>query len=116
MSIRIEQISPIQFQAATSSVQTKETEKSQKKSVSSKVVLGALAATGVTALAILAIKNKKKPNTSKVEKIIGKNPKTQNLTEIEKEKLIKELQAQTDNPEVKEEIRKLIENGEWDKL
>ena len=52
MSIRIEQISPIQFQAATSSVQTKETEKSQKKSVSSKVVLGALAATGVTALAM----------------------------------------------------------------
>ena len=116
MSIRIEQISPIQFQAATSSVQTKETEKSQKKSVSSKVVLGALAATGVTALAILAIKNKKKPNISKVERIIGKNPNTQTLTEIEKEKLIKELQSQTDNPEVKEAIRKLIENGEWDKL
>ena len=111
MSIRIEQISPIQFQATTSSVQTKETEKSQKKSVSSKVVLGALAATGVTALAILAIKNKKKPNISKVERIIGKNPNTQTLTEIEKE-----LQSQTDNPEVKEEIRKLIENGEWDKL
>ena len=32
------------------------------------------------------------------------------------EKLIQELQSQTDNPEVKEEIRKLIENGEWDKL
>ena len=34
----------------------------------------------------------------------------------EKEKLIKELQAKTDDPDVKAEIRKLVENGEWDKL
>ena len=38
------------------------------------------------------------------------------LTDEEKEKLIKELQAKTDDPDVKAEIRKLVENGEWDKL
>ena len=39
-----------------------------------------------------------------------------NLSDEEKEKLIKELQAKTDDPDVKAEIRKLVENGEWDKL
>lgn len=38
------------------------------------------------------------------------------MTAEEKEKLIKELQAKTDNPVTKDEIRKLIENGEWDNL
>ena len=36
--------------------------------------------------------------------------------DAEKEKLIRELQAKTENPETKAEIRKLIESGEWDKL
>lgn len=115
MSILIEQIPQIQFRAANQTTPQKD-DTLKKNLISPKIVMGTLAAVGATTLAVLAIKNKKKPNVGKVEQIIGKNPKTQNLTEIEKEKLIKELQAQTDNQEVKEEIRKLIENGEWDKL
>lgn len=89
----------------------------ENKPVSPKVVLAVLGAAGVTAAAVLALKNKKKPSIqNEIKRITGKNPQTQNLTPEEKEKLIKELQAKTDNPEVKAEIRKLIENGEWDKL
>ncbi len=89
----------------------------ENKTVSPKVVLAVLVAAGVTAAAVLAVKRKKKPSIqNEIKRITGKNPQIQNLTPEEKEKLIKELQAQTDNPEVKAEIRKLIENGEWDKL
>lgn len=81
--------------------------------VSSKVLVASLTALGAAALAFVVLKNKKKKDlpVSEIKKYA-----TKNLTAEEKEKLIKELQAKTDNPYVKEEIRKLIENGEWDKL
>lgn len=89
----------------------------ENKTVSSKVVLAVLGAAGITAAAVLAVKRKKKYSIqNEIKRITGKNFQTQNLTPEEKEKLIKELQLKTDNPEVKAEIRKLIENGEWDKL
>ena len=57
-------------------------------------------------------KNKKKSMpVSEIKKFTARN-----LSDEEKEKLIKELQAKTDDPDVKAEIRKLVENGEWDKL
>ena len=68
------------------------------------------------AAAILAVRAKKKPTIEQIKQMTGKNSHIANLTAEEKEKLIKELQAKTDDMDVKAEIRKLIENGEWDKL
>ncbi len=88
-----------------------------KKEVSSKVVYSTLAAVGITALSIIALKKKGgKNNPSDIKKIKGQTLKVKDMTAEEKEKLIKELQAKTDNPVTKDEIRKLIENGEWDNL
>ncbi len=115
------QIEPIKTNTYIPKAQNKEgkKEETKDKTVSTKVVLASLAAVGITAAAILAIKNKKKtppPIKDEIKRITGKNPKIETLTEAEKEKLIKELQSQTDDPDVKAEIRRLIENGEWDKL
>ena len=87
----------------------------KKSTTTSKVVLGGLAALGITAAVYLALR-KKSSAANKVKGITGKDPKVEKLTDAEKEKLIKELQAKTDDPDVKAEIRKLVENGEWDKL
>ena len=96
---------------------TGEKKSDEKKSVSTTKVLIGLGAAGAIALGILAAKGKfKKKPTNNIKDIIGKDPKVEKLTEEEKLKLIKELQAKTDNPDTKETIRKLVENGEWDKL
>ena len=80
--------------------------------VSSKALAVSLTALGLASLGLLAVKNKKKSMpVSEIKKLTARN-----LSDEEKEKLIKELQAKTDDPDVKAEIRKLVENGEWDKL
>ena len=84
----------------------------EKPMVSSKALAVSLTALGVASLGLLAVKNKKKSMpVSEIKKFTARN-----LSDEEKEKLIKELQAKTDDPDVKAEIRKLVENGEWDKL
>lgn len=88
----------------------------EEKRVSKKVVLTGLGALGAVGLGIMLAKGKFKKKPDDVKKIIGKDPRVEKLTEEEKLKLIKELQAKTDNPDTKETIRKLVENGEWDKL
>ena len=76
--------------------------------VSSKALAVSLTALGVASLGLLALKNKKKSMpVSEIKKFTARN-----LSDEEK----KELQAKTDDPDVKAEIRKLVENGEWDKL
>ena len=87
----------------------------ESKNISPKAVFTFLAAAGAAAAILISAKKKKTP-VEQIKKITGKNPPVETLTTEEKEKLIKELQTKTDNPEVKAEIRKLIENGEWDKL
>ena len=90
-----------------------------KKEVSTpKIVLSALALAGITTLAIVKIKGKKsggkKPD---LKNLAGKTTKkVKDMTCEEKEKFIKDLQAKTNNPATKEEIRKLVESGEWDNL
>ena len=95
---------------------TGEKKTDEKKSVSPTKVLIGLGAAGAIALGILAAKGKFKKNPNNIKDIIGKDPKVDKLTEEEKLKLIKELQAKTDNPDTKETIKKLVESGEWDKL
>ena len=95
---------------------TGEKKPDEKKSVSTTKVLIGLGAAGAIALGILAAKGKFKKKPNNIKDIIGKETKVEKLTEEEKLKLIKELQAKTDNPDTKETIRKLVENGEWDKL
>lgn len=95
---------------------TGEKKTDEKKSVSTTKVLIGLGAAGAIALGILAAKGKFKKKPNNIKDIIGKDPKVDKLTEEEKLKLIKELQAKTDNPDTKETIKKLVENGEWDKL
>lgn len=86
---------------------------------SDKKLMYSLIGLGTIALGALAYKHFKKvpknANTD-IKKIIDKNIKVKDLTEAEKEKLIKELQAKTDNPDTKTTIRKLIESGDWDNL
>lgn len=94
----------------------KNNRKDKNNTVSPEVALAILAATGVATAAILAVRAKKKPTIEQIKQMTGKNSHIANLTAEEKEKLIKELQAKTDDMDVKAEIRKLIENGEWDKL
>lgn len=111
----LRQINSIKFCAAAenhpaANANDKKTENNTRK----KVVLGGLAALGAAGLAILLIKKGHKNNSAK--QIIKDNLKNKPLSEEEKEKLIKELQAKTDNPDVKAEIRKLIENGDWENL
>ncbi len=90
-----------------------------KKEVSTpKIVLSALALAGITTLVIVKIKGKKtgskKPD---LKNLAGKTmKKVKDMTREEKEKFIKELQVKTDNSATKEEIRKLVESGEWDNL
>ena len=92
-----------------SKVKDEERKPEEKPMVSLAVSLTAL---GVASLGLLALKNKKKSMpVSEIKKFTARN-----LSDEEKEKLIKELQAKTDDPDVKAEIRKLVENGEWDKL
>ncbi len=110
------QIQPIGTEVLKMNPVSEEKTQKEKRNISPKIVFSTLAAAGITTAAVLALKNKKNLNINEIKKITGKNPITQNLTPEEKEKLIKELQAKTDNPEVKTEIRKLIENGEWDRL
>ncbi len=95
-----------------SKVKDEERKPEEKPMVSSKALAVSLTALGVASLGLLAVKNKKKSMpVSKIKKFTARN-----LSDEEKEKLIKELQAKTDDPDVKAEIRKLVENGEWDKL
>ena len=116
MSVQIQPVSISNTQTPKKKEKKEEVQKQNKKT-SPTVILSLLTAGGIVAAAILAIKNKKKPSiSSEIKRITGKNPLVENLTAEEKEKLIRELQTKTDNPEVKAEIRKLIENGEWDKL
>lgn len=113
MSIHITPIKTETYIPPTVKEEEEEERKPEEKPViSSKTLAVSLTALGVASLALLALKNKKKSTPmSEIKKFAGKN-----LSEEEKEKLIKELQTKTDNPDVKAEIRKLIENGEWDKL
>lgn len=119
MSIKINNIShntiPVfRNNFAQNNQKTKNTDNDNKK------LLYSLAGLGVIALSTFAfIKTRKKtlkPNVQEEIKNCIKKTNIKNLTEAEREKLIKELQAKTDNPDTKAEIRKLVENGEWDKL
>ena len=108
ISINPVQVSGVSFQKTTS-------EEKSKKNKTEKFVLGGLAALGVAGVVYLVLR-KKKAASKAAKDIIGVKPDLKNMTDAEKENLIKELQAKTDNPEVKEEIRKLVENGEWNNL
>ena len=112
ISVNTNYTTPVVHKAAP-----KENPKPEKKDTksSTKVLIG-LGAVGLTALGILAAKGKFKKKPKTVKDIIGKDPKIEKLTKEEMEKLIKELQSKTDNPDTKAEIRKLVECGEWDKL
>ena len=114
MSITVNSINPIQ---STNQIMPKEDKKSrnEKNKLSSKVVLSGLALLGVTTLAIIKLKGKGSKGND-IKSLAGKKIKVKGMTPEEKEKLIKELQSKTDNPATKEEIRKLIESGEWDNL
>lgn len=95
-----------------SKVKDEESKPEEKPMVSSKALAVSLTALGLASLGLLAVKNKKKSMpVAEIKKFTARN-----LSDEEKEKLIKELQAKTDDPDVKAEIRKLVENGEWDKL
>lgn len=110
ISINTNYSTPTVFKSTPKEPQPKE------KPVDSKKILIGLGAAGVTVLGILAAKGKFKKKPKTIKDIIGKDPKVEKLTKEEMEKLIKELQSKTDNPDTKEEIRKLVECGEWDKL
>ncbi len=112
--IQIQPIKTVNFTSASDN--EKKNRAGGKCGVSPEAAIAALAAIGVTAAAILAVRAKKKPTIEQIKQMTGKNSHIANLTAEEKEKLIKELQAKTDDMDVKAEIRKLIENGEWDKL
>ena len=92
-----------------SKVKDEERKPEEKPMVSSKALAVSLTALGLASLGLLAVK--KSMPVSEIKKFTARN-----LSDEEKEKLIKELQAKTDDPDVKAEIRKLVENGEWDKL
>lgn len=119
MTIKIDSVRNIKTnsfkQNSDNSVKEPQHSKSNNKSL-----IYSLVGLGVIALGALAYKKYKK---GKPEQILKKEIKENinkknlaNLTEAEKEKLIKELQTKTDNPDTKAVIRKLVENGEWDKL
>lgn len=124
MSIKINPVNNYQTFRADKTAPKKKTKDNGK---SEKYLTTGLAVLGITAAAILALKGKKgatekkgvkgaKDTLEKAKEITGKNPKLEQLTEEEKEKLIKKLQSKTTDEDVKAEIRKLVENGEWDKL
>ena len=96
------------------------TKNNNDKKSSDKLLMYSLAGIGIIALGILIakghLKSNKKAPIEDIKKNINNNIKIKDLSESEKEKLIKELQAKTDNPETKSLIRRLIENGEWDNL
>lgn len=119
------------------SMQGNRTKKENKTTTQTKVVASGLCIAGAVALAVLISKGKfkKKPpakppvkppenpsikkEQSEVKKVVKKvkdKIEVKNLTEEEREKYIIELQAQTEDATVKAEIRRLIENGEWDNL
>ena len=110
ISINTNYSTPAVFKSSPKTPETKE------KPIDSQKLLIGLGAVGLTVLGILAAKGKFKKKPKSVKDIIGKDPKVEKLTKEEMEKLIKELQAKTDNPDTKDEIRKLVECGEWDKL
>ena len=111
------QINPVNFKSSIPDRSVQPDKNQDKPDINKKVLMGGLAALGVTALAITLLKKKKRLNNNQTAKdIIKENCKTTNMSEEEKEKLIRKLQEKTDNPDVKEEIRKLVESGEWDKL
>ena len=114
MTISVNPVSQVQY-THNAPVKSPEKKDSGKKSISSKVVLSTLAAAGLVTLAAVCLKskNKKKPD---IKKLTDKVIKVKDMTPEEKEKFIKELQAKTDNPNTKEEIRKLVESGQWDNL
>lgn len=114
MSIRISSNPIFKAERPILSQQNTDKKESYKKE---NVVLGGLVALGVAAAVVLALRNKKtKTDIVKVKELAVEKQKVKNMTDAEKEKLIRELQAKTENPETKAEIRKLIESGEWDKL
>lgn len=115
MSISINPVQPKEY--STPLVLENKTNKksNDKKKISPKVILSTLALAGVTTFAIVKLKGKGKKNPD-IKSLAGKGIKVKDMTPEEKEKFIKELQAKTDNPSTKEEIRKLIESGEWDNL
>ena len=116
MTVSVNPISQVQF-ANTAPVKSTKDKDNKNKSISSKVVLSTLAAAGLATLAVICLKGKGKKNKpSDIKSIASKSPKVKNMTSEEKEKLIKDLQAKTDNPATKDEIRRLIESGEWDNL
>ena len=113
MTISINPVSPAQ-----NVNQAKKEKKTDKREISSssKVILSALALAGITTLAVVGLKTKKGVKKPDLKNLAKKSPKVKNMTQEEKEKFIKEMQAKTDNPNTKEEIRKLVESGEWDSL
>lgn len=89
MSISVRS-SDINFYVPAFKAKEKNDVQKEKNAISPKVILTILGATGVTAAAVLALKNKKKPSIqNEIKRITGKNPQTQSLTPEEKEKLIK---------------------------
>lgn len=143
MSISVNSVSP----ATNNIISYKESQKNEKHStVDAKTATAAsLAIIGITTMAILALKSKKKPkvkpegkkpdgkpksmeaNEKKKSDNISKpketelpkpslNKKVADMTEEEKLAYIKEVQALTDDPAAKAQYAEYIQNGTWDLL
>ena len=133
MSISVNAISP-----TNNIISNKEARKKEKHVDTKTVAAASLAIAGITTMAILALRSKKKPkikpdgkkpdvkpeakkpeakkpdNAKKPDDV--KKPEEAPKTKEEKLAFIKEVQAQTDDPVAKDQYAEYIQNGTWDLL